>query len=336
MYQVVSILSAPRSGSSALARLVSVLGLSFGPKEDLLQDTSFNPYGFFERKDLIDTNEILIRESISDVSGEWLLSSGVHPNDIDWLLSGIHWASRAQPIDKNTRLSPAVHQRLKNSIAWMSSEEMPVWKDARLCLTLPVWGQLISTIPIVLWREPSQVASSIERMMGIPYILGEWLWAAYTSAAVKVATPNGKYLLIGYNELCRKPEQTVIVIANYLKNNKLDILPENIKKAAATIDVSVITQHGGDGPKDPDLKPIYEWVRSGAVGLAPDLPPRPVGPSDTALIATVRRLARRKTMYEEDLSKTRRFLRLLLSKKIIRILARLYGISRNPFVKADR
>lgn len=335
MYQVVSILSAPRSGSSALARLVSVLGLSFGPKEVLLQETSFNPYGFFEREDIIDTNEMLIRESISDVSGEWLLSSGVNPNDIEWLLSGVHWASRTQPITSNARLSLAVHQKMRDCITWMSSEEMPAWKDARLCLTLPVWRQFISPIPIVLWREPYQVASSIERMMGYPYILGEWLWAAYTSAAVQVVAPNGKYLVIEYNELCRKPEQTVIAIANYLKSFGLDILPENIEKAAAAIDVSVITQHGGDGPKDPDLEPIYEWVRSGAVGVAPDLPPRPVGPSDTVLIATVRRLARRKTTYEENLSKTRRFLRLLLSKKIIRILARLYGISRNPFDKTD-
>ena len=64
---VVTVLSPPRSGSSALCRMLGALGLEFGPPDGLLEPSSFNPYGFYEYQPLVVLNDDLLRAAANTI-----------------------------------------------------------------------------------------------------------------------------------------------------------------------------------------------------------------------------------------------------------------------------
>jgi hypothetical protein len=80
-----------------------------------------------------------------------------------------------------------------------------VWKDPRLCLTLPWWEPLLADEPVIVLthRNPLEIAASLERRNGFGIRLGLALWERYTRAALeaarghRVATIDDRSLLTG-------------------------------------------------------------------------------------------------------------------------------------------
>lgn len=102
-----------RSGTSVTSQVLQKLGVDFGPKQLLLPAQPWNPGGFFERFDVNDANDALIRSA-----GRTL----------------------AEPGDPSELATKADFSTLKQvDMSWTHSG--PLWgiKDPRMCASLLAW-----------------------------------------------------------------------------------------------------------------------------------------------------------------------------------------------------
>ena len=108
------VLGVYRSGTSLVAKLLSELGIDFGPVDKLAQATSHHPHSYFERSDIGEINSNLI------ISAGYNLCQPGHPQDIEA-------KSKLSMLDS-----------IKD-YRWM--QENAAWgiKDPRLCITLSSW-----------------------------------------------------------------------------------------------------------------------------------------------------------------------------------------------------
>jgi hypothetical protein len=102
-----------RSGTSLVSRILSKLGVDFGPRESMLKPDRFNPEGYFQHKDVRIANNRLIKSAGSSVA----------------------WPAHPQILASQGDL--AVLKRAK--FEWAFEQKHWGVKDPRFCATLLSW-----------------------------------------------------------------------------------------------------------------------------------------------------------------------------------------------------
>lgn len=144
MNKNIVILGCPRSGTSLIAQLVKNVGYdadNYGTRELMKPNKDFNPDGYFERIDIVRTNDTLIHL-------------------IDKQYSFLNPPSLEEVIRNNTshQSSIDVSNELKSYNGWFI-------KDSRLCFTLNIYDfNNINVIKVV--RNPESVKRSMIRHYG--------------------------------------------------------------------------------------------------------------------------------------------------------------------------
>ena len=157
---VICVAGMHRSGTSMVARLLSLCGVYLGPPENLSRSGPNNQKGFWENPDFVELNDNLL----AVVHAGW-----------DLLPSEFEWAPRPELAASLTRATQliersAVHQR------WG-------WKDPRNSLTLPFWLRLIPNLKVIIClRNPLEVARSLTVRNGTSLAFGLNLWRSYNLA----------------------------------------------------------------------------------------------------------------------------------------------------------
>src|SRR5437588_2245602 len=124
----VFVLGMHRSGTSAVTRLVSLLGLATPPDHDLVRPTEKNPKGYWESEALVNFNERLLRAVDCDMGCPRPLAHGWEE---DPRLAGLRASA------------PAAVAEVFPRAPW-------VWKDPRLCLTLAFWRGALDGKPVLV------------------------------------------------------------------------------------------------------------------------------------------------------------------------------------------
>jgi hypothetical protein len=174
-----------RSGTSAVTRLVGLLGLSTPPEADLVQPTSKNPRGYWESESLVAFNERLLRRIGCDIGCPFPLAIG--------------W-------EEDPRLDP-----LRADARDVVREIFPVapwvWKDPRHCLAFGFWHAVLDVEPVVVLvnRNPLEITASAQRVrseQGKVYSLA--LWERYLRQAL--AQISGlPVLVVRYEDVLADP-----------------------------------------------------------------------------------------------------------------------------------
>src|SRR5215471_15647239 len=156
----VFVLGMHRSGTSAAARLVNLLGLPLGDERDRLGATAGNARGHWESTSLIDFDEALL----GALGGAWWCP----PRLIERWWDDPVIAARAVA---GRAGFTAVHPGSR----W-------VWKDPRACITLPFWRRALvaRTAAVVIGRDPVEVAASLTARNRFSPTRGLQLWERYT------------------------------------------------------------------------------------------------------------------------------------------------------------
>jgi hypothetical protein len=130
-----------RSGTSAVCRVINLLGAAVAHPDDLLGATPSNPRGHWESASLVRINDEALR-----------------------LLGGFWWCPPAAregqwETDGHRTLRPRAAEALRAA----HPREPWVWKDPRLCLTLPFWRPLLPApaCVVLVLRDPSEIAASL-------------------------------------------------------------------------------------------------------------------------------------------------------------------------------
>ena len=148
------VLGAGRSGTSAMARIVNLLGVPMCVEQDLLGPGPSNKKGFWESRTITLVDGLLL----AMVDGAWHCPQ--EPQEI---------VDTATPEVFST--CAALFRDLHSTAAW-------VVKDPRLSVTMPFWRKALGVRPVIVLavRPPGEVARSVNLQMGLNLTHGYALW----------------------------------------------------------------------------------------------------------------------------------------------------------------
>jgi len=187
-----------RSGTSAITRVVNLLGLPLGRPDDLYSAPD-NPSGHWESVSLCATNDAVLG---------LLGGTDIRPPR---LRSGWERTSKAQSI------LPAMRAVFQDVYAdAMGADGMWLWKDPRLCLTLPIWRQILDNFCVVLViRNAAEVADSLHRREGFPTLYCRAVWDVYNRSALR-ALAELPVVVVDFDQMVRDPSNQTKLLAKRL------------------------------------------------------------------------------------------------------------------------
>lgn len=177
------VLGMHRSGTSALARILNLMGAHFGDGGVGIGANDENPKGFWERRDVRLLNDAILFNAGCD----WDCVSGFDAHGVPEGMAASHREAAAEIV-----LELDAHR------PWFV-------KEPRLCLVFPLWRPVLEMpFAIHIHRNPLEVARSMERRNGLPLKVGLALWEAYNVQALK-GTRGVPRTFVSYEELMRDP-----------------------------------------------------------------------------------------------------------------------------------
>ena len=182
------VLGMHRSGTSAVARVLNLMGAYVGEDADLMPaHERDNPTGYWERRELVIAHD-------------------------DFLLGTGHAWDRVADFDAQKLDADAVAslQARVRKVALNQASHGTPWliKDPRLCLLLPIWlGAAPDAACVVAVRDPREIAASMrESHRGVytsHFLLA--LWEKYLRTAL-MALQGRRVLFVSYAQLLANPE----------------------------------------------------------------------------------------------------------------------------------
>ena len=251
-----------RSGTSATAHTLAELGLSTPDSDDLIEAGPYNERGYWESRTISRFDESVLRR----LGGTW---------------------SAPPRISAGWEMSPdATMKELRAQAAELAASTFGrppvVMKDPRLCLTLPLWRAVLSSEPIavLIFRDPLEVALSLQGRDGFPLTLGLALWHRYVrqSMASLIGLP---VLVAEYAKALDEPQRWVSDLVAFLGANGITV-GESRSDQAARVLARELRHHRASTSYvtlESEQQPLLEILR-GSLGVhdqwsVPDLPAEP-------------------------------------------------------------
>ena len=181
--KAILVLGMHRSGTSAIAGVLSKLGVDFS--DNLLPGIAgINDKGFFEHTDIIDLNE----ELLGQMGRTWL--------DLDAMPPG--WAQSDGAGEISGRLTEVLGRDFRGQQMWGL-------KDPRLCRLLPLWTSLLAELQVngkavLCLRHPLEVAESLVRRDKLDRTLALMLWFLHVLESERYSRDMSRSVLI-YDDL---------------------------------------------------------------------------------------------------------------------------------------
>lgn len=177
----VVVLGMHRSGTSAVTRVLNLLGVAVGAPGRLMgPKAGDNDKGFYEHFEIARLNNRLLRK----LGGSWDA-----PPD---LAAGWHEAGALD--DLRAEAAEILREEFSGMSLWG-------FKDPRACLTLPFWRPLLGEASFVIChRSPLEIAASLHRRNRLPVERGVALWRRYAASAVTV-THAEERMFVTYDQV---------------------------------------------------------------------------------------------------------------------------------------
>jgi GT2 family glycosyltransferase len=177
-----------------------MLGAYLGPEYKIAYPAPDNPKGFWERKDVVRLNDLILQAG----GCQWDTVL-----EFDWKRISIEQKHSFQC-------------KIERIITAIDANRPWLIKDPRMCITFPLWKDALE-IPICvhIYRNPLQVANSLYKRNNIPIPIGMALWEYYTIAALNnsYGLPN---ILVAQESLIKNPVATIQMLKNKLEEHEID------------------------------------------------------------------------------------------------------------------
>ena len=181
------VLGMHRSGTSALARILNLMGIYFGTEKVSTGANVENEKGFWERLDVRTLNDSILHNANCD----WDRISGF---DVDAIAEDLLGTYR--------RATGEIILNLDAHRPWFI-------KEPRLCLLFPVWKPVLEMpFCVHIFRNPLEVADSLKARNAIPLDAGMALWEAYNALGIAAASSMPR-LFLSYSALMSSPRTEV-------------------------------------------------------------------------------------------------------------------------------
>ena len=192
------VLGMHRSGTSAITGALRLCGAWVGEETELIEKNAENSLGFWERRDMRRICDRLLHSA----KAEWWKVAEFDPQTIPYeILTEQRW-------------------KFEQIVSVLNEHEAWVIKEPRLCLLLPLLRHCVKKpICIHIYRNPLEVARSLQARNGFSISAGLALWEAYNLHALN-ALMDLPYISISHESLMSHPKET------------LDALSEDIEEFA--------------------------------------------------------------------------------------------------------
>jgi GT2 family glycosyltransferase len=156
--QAILVLGMHRSGTSALARVLNLLGVELG--SDLLPPAADNEMGFWEHRQV----QFIHDRIYEDLNCDWTNITALPP----------HWWELPEIQPRREQLKQVLVQDFGHQTIWGM-------KDPRLCSMLPVWLPVLDEMHcqprcVMIFRNPLEVVKSLEKRDKMSVARGYLLW----------------------------------------------------------------------------------------------------------------------------------------------------------------
>ena len=188
------VLGMHRSGTSAITGTLRLCGAWVGKESELTEASVENPKGFWERRD------------IRQICDRLLLSAGAT------------WWNIASFDQKNIphAVLAAQRRKFKKVVSALDGHAAWIIKEPRLCLLLPVLRDYVKNpICIYIYRNPLEVARSLQARNGFSIASGLALWEAYNLHALS-AFEGLPCIPVFYEALMLHPVETLNALVEEL------------------------------------------------------------------------------------------------------------------------
>ena len=183
----VFVLGMHRSGTSAVARVLNLLGCYFGSEDIGTRPNQENPKGFWERRDVRQVNDAILQNADCD----W---DRVSSFDIDSIGDG----DRAVYGDE-----------IANIVLNLDGHRPWFVKEPRCCLTFALWRECLEMpFCVFAFRNPYDVARSLHARNDVPLEVGLALWELYNVRAL-AASEGLPRAFVAYETLMTNPQAFV-------------------------------------------------------------------------------------------------------------------------------
>ena len=173
------VLGMHRSGTSAVARILNLMGVYFGSEHIGTGRSDQNVKGFWERRDVRDLNDDMLFSSRCD------------------------WDCVAEfDLDSVPDETKSAHVDAAADIVLNMDAHRPWFiKEPRLCLLFPIWRQALEDpFCVHVLRNPLEVAHSLRARNGIPVKTGLALWEIYNLHALN-ASAGIRRVFVSFEDL---------------------------------------------------------------------------------------------------------------------------------------
>jgi GT2 family glycosyltransferase len=236
---VVLVLGMHRSGTSALARVLNVLGVELGDK--LLRPSGDNEAGFWEHRDLV----VLHDRLLAAVGSTW---------------------DDPRPVREGALLSDATKPVRDDMLAVLRRDfaGRPLWgvKDPRLCRLLPLWLSLLDELGaeprfVLTARDPHEVAASLAKRDGMSLEQARLLWLEHCLAAER-DTRGRRRSFVTYDGLLSDWRPEMVRVGRDLGFDWRDTVAKVSAEVDGFLEPGLRHHRAEDGTGD-DLHP---WLRA--------------------------------------------------------------------------
>jgi GT2 family glycosyltransferase len=258
----VLVLGMHRSGTSALTRLINLLGADLG--RDLMKAAADNnETGFWEHQGLVDAHEALMET----LGLRW---SDPRPMPEGWLDSDAAKTARA-------KIEAILDDEFADASLWCV-------KDPRMCRLLPLWRPILEArgvriVTVNMVRNPLEIARSLERRDKMPRGMGLLLWLRHQAEAIEHGA-GLEQIWLGYDGLLSDwraelaPLAEALGVAEHLKDPALaetvdGFLKPNLRHHA--LDAMTLTE---DETLAPWVGRLFSATQSREPGLTESVDPQ--------------------------------------------------------------
>lgn len=185
--KLIVVLGAHRSGTSAITRALTVLGVELGNNH--LPADYRNEKGYWEDQDIQQFND----EILSSLSSEWHHLSPISPDSYQTLMSSGYYERAAEMLGKKC-----------------DGFDVYGIKDPRMTKLLPFWIEVFGLLGrdvrfVIALRHPLSVAKSLQKRDGFDRRHGYHLWFVYMALAAAHSTRYPS-VIVDYDKLLAQPE----------------------------------------------------------------------------------------------------------------------------------
>jgi glycosyltransferase involved in cell wall biosynthesis len=238
--QAIIVLGMHRSGTSALAGALGILGMRLPP--DLLPPMIDNPKGYFESKQIVAIHDRLLKAA----GASWF---SIESLPEDWFKT----AAASAFVDE---LVAALRQDFGDAGTF-------VVKDPRMCRLVPLWRRVLGKVGAqarfaIALRNPLEVARSLEKRNDLPLAHGCLLWLRHVLEAER-ETRGSRRVFVHYHDLLSDPARMAERVASQLTEKTLVPNKEKEQEISSLIDSDL--RHHVAKPEDihlPDA--FYPWL----------------------------------------------------------------------------